>query len=254
MNLHFERLGAGQPLVILHGLLGSGDNWLGLARAWVQDFDIVVPDLRNHGRSPHAEEAGFAAMASDVAELIAAEGLSQVIVLGHSLGGKVAMQLALEHPELVKGLIAVDIAPKAYAPAHKALMEALMAVDLSRFTTRGEVDTVLSGPIPAPAIRQWLLKNLNRDADGKLTWKPNLPVLHRQLGELSGGFAEMREYSGPVLFVGGGCSDYVSAEDLPRIREYFPQAKLEVIPEAGHWVHVDAPGKVGELVRKFTRI
>jgi esterase len=251
MKLHFERLGSGQPLVILHGLLGSGDNWLGVAKLWAPDFDILVPDLRNHGRSPHAEEAGFAAMAQDVAELLAAEGLSQVIVLGHSLGGKVAMQLALDHPDLVKGLIVVDIAPKAYPPAHKTLMAALLAVDLSQYTTRGEVDTVLAGPIPTPAIRQWLLKNLNRDAEGKLTWKPNLPVLHRHLTELSAGFAEVREYAGPVLFVGGGRSDYILPEDLPRIREFFPQAQLEVIPEAGHWVHVDAPGRMGELVKEF---
>lgn len=251
MKLHCERLGSGQPLVILHGLLGSGDNWQGLAKIWAQDFDILVPDLRNHGRSPHSEEASFSAMAADVFELIEAAGLSQVTVLGHSLGGKVAMQLAMDFPERVKSLIVVDIAPKAYPPAHKALLEALRAVDLSRFTTRGEVDAVLAGSIPEPAIRQWLLKSLGRDAAGVLSWKPNLPVLHKRLAELSGGFADMRQYLGPALFVAGGRSNYVQPEDTPLIKERFPQARREVIPEAGHWVHVDAPGRLGELVKQF---
>jgi esterase len=251
MKLHRERLGSGPPLVILHGLLGSGDNWQGLARMWAPDFTVLVPDLRNHGRSPHADEAGFQAMAQDVRELIETEGLSQVTVLGHSLGGKVAMQLAMDFPAQVKSLIVVDIAPKAYPPAHKALLEALLAVDLSRFTTRGEVDAVLAGSIPEPAIRQWLLKNLGRDAAGTLSWKPNLPVLHKRLAELSGGFSDLRQYPGPALFVAGGRAKYVQPEDTPLIRERFPQARLEVIPEAGHWVHVEAPGKLVEMVRQF---
>ncbi len=251
MKLHFERLGDGPPLVLLHGLLGSGDNWMGLAKMWAPDFTILVPDLRNHGRSLHAEAAGFAAMAADVSELIDAEGLSQVTVLGHSLGGKVAMQLAWDSPDLVSRLIVVDIAPKAYPPAHQALLEALLVVDLSRFTTRGEVDAVLAGSIPEPAIRQWLLKNLGRDAAGVLSWKPNLPVLHRCLAELSGGFAELRQYDGPTLFVAGGRSRYILPEDKSSIQERFPQARLEVIPEAGHWVHAEAPGKLVELVRQF---
>jgi len=251
MKLHHERLGAGSPLVILHGLLGSGDNWQGLAKGWAQDYDMLIPDLRNHGRSPHAEEAGFSAMAADVIELIDEAGLAQVTVLGHSLGGKVAMRLALDFPERVKGLVVVDIAPKAYPPAHQALLEALLAVDLSRFTTRSEVETVLAGSIPEPVIRQWLLKNLGRDAAGALVWKPNLPVLHKCLAELSAGFADLRQYHGPALFVAGGRSNYVQPEDTPLIREQFPQARLEVIPGAGHWVHVDAPGRLGELVKGF---
>ncbi|MGV3757394.1 MAG: alpha/beta fold hydrolase [Verrucomicrobiota bacterium] len=251
MKLHRERLGSGPPLVILHGLLGSGDNWMGLAKMWAPDFTLLVPDLRNHGRSGHAEEAGFQAMAQDVHELIEDEDLSQVTVLGHSLGGKVAMQLALDFPERVQSLIVVDIAPKAYPPAHQALLEALLAVDLSRFTTRSEVDAVLAGSIPEPAIRQWLLKNLGRDAAGALSWKPNLPVLHKCLAELSGGFADLRQYPGPALFVAGGRSNYVQPEDTPLIRERFPQARIEVIPEAGHWVHVEAPGKLVEMVRQF---
>lgn len=251
MKLHHERLGAGSPLVILHGLLGSGDNWQGLAKGWAQDFDMLIPDLRNHGRSPHADEAGFSAMATDVIELMDEAGLAQVTVLGHSLGGKVAMRLAMDFPERVKGLIVVDIAPKAYPPAHQALLEALLAVDLSRFTTRSEVETVLAGSIPEPAIRQWLLKNLGRDAAGALCWKPNLPVLHKCLMELSAGFADLRQYPGPALFVTGGRSNYVQPEDTPLIQERFPQARLEVIPGAGHWVHVDAPGRLGELVKEF---
>ena len=251
MKLHFERLGDGPPLVLLHGLLGSGDNWMGLAKLWAQDFTVLVPDLRNHGRSPHSDDATFAVMAGDLRELIEAEGLSQVAVLGHSLGGKVAMQLAWDCPDLVNRLIVVDIAPKAYPPAHQALLEALLAVELSQFTTRGEVDAVLAGSIPEPAIRQWLLKNLGRDAAGVLSWKPNLPVLHKCLAELSGGFADLRQYAGPALFVAGGRSNYVQPEDTPLLKARFPQARLEVILEAGHWVHVDAPGKLVEMVRQF---
>ncbi|HEY1171740.1 MAG TPA: alpha/beta fold hydrolase [Verrucomicrobiae bacterium] len=251
MKLHFERHGEGPPMVILHGLLGSGDNWHGMAKIWAQNFTILVPDLRNHGRSPHANEAGFAAMADDVRELMDGDGLSQVTVLGHSLGGKVAMQLAMDYSELVKRLIVVDIAPKSYPPAHKALLDALLAVDLSKFTTRSEIDAVLAGSIPQPAIRQWLLKNLGRLNEGAFYWKPNLRVLHEKLAELSGDFAEMRAFHGPTLFVAGGNSNYIRSEDEPRIREYFPQARLETIAGAGHWVHVDAPGKLIELVQQF---
>jgi pimeloyl-ACP methyl ester carboxylesterase len=251
MKLHCERLGSGPPLVILHGLLGSGDNWQGLAKLWAPDFTVLVPDLRNHGRSPHSDDATFASMAADIQALIENEEFSQVTVLGHSLGGKVAMQLAMDFPERVQSLIVVDIAPKAYPPAHQALLEALLAVDLSRFTTRGEVDAVLAGSIPEPAIRQWLLKNLGRDAAGVLSWKPNLPVLHKCLAELSDGFADLRQYPGPALFVAGGRSNYVQPEDTLLIKARFPQARLEVIPEAGHWVHVEAPGKLVEMVRQF---
>lgn len=251
MKLHFERLGEGPPLVILHGLLGSGDNWMGLAKSWAADFTVLVPDLRNHGRSPHAQDASFGAMAGDVVELIHSEGLSQVLLLGHSLGGKTAMRVALDHPAEIRGLVVVDIAPKPYPPIHRSLLAGLLALNLSQFTTRSEVDSALTATIPDARVRQWLLKNLGRSPEGDFFWKPNLPVLHQNLGELTSGFADLRDSQAPALFVAGGRSDYLGPEDMPLIHQYFPKAMLEKIPEAGHWVHVDAPAKLLDLVTRF---
>lgn len=251
MKLHCERMGDGPPLVVLHGLLGSGDNWQPLAKKWSEHFTVLMPDLRNHGRSPHSPDAGFTHMAQDVVELLDAHGHAQVVVLGHSLGGKVAMQLALDFPERETGLVVVDIAPRAYPLVHEPLLRALIGVDLGQFATRSEVDSVLAGPIPQPAIRQWLLKNLGRDAAGKLMWKPNLPVLLEGLEELSGWFATSQKYEGRALFIGGGRSDYVTNADHGKISEVFPQARIETLTDAGHWVHVDAPNELEKLVREF---
>lgn len=251
MKLHAERLGEGPPLIVLHGLLGSGDNWLGLAKNWAQRYTVIVPDLRNHGRSPHADETGIDTMAQDIAELMEDHGFSQTVVLGHSLGGKVAMRLAMDLPSHVSGLIVVDIAPRPYPPAHEGIIRALLAIDLSQHTSRSTVEQELVPAVPEAPVRQWLLKNLGRNSAGAFYWKPNLPVLLSELSELSAGFSEMSEFAGPALFIRGGRSRYVTDEDVASIQRWFPQAQIETIPEAGHWVHADAPVKISQLVQDF---
>ncbi len=251
MKLHAERFGDGPPLVVLHGLLGSGDNWLGLTKIWAQQSTVLVPDLRNHGRSPHADETSIAAMAGDIAELLGDHACAPAVILGHSLGGKVAMRMALDSPQHVAGLIVVDIAPRAYPPAHESIFRAMLAIDLSQHATRTSVEQELAGSIPEPSVRQWLLKNLGRDAHGRFVWKPNLPALSRDLAELSAGFAAVSSYDGPALFIRGGRSCYLTEEDSKGILPWFPQAKVETLAEAGHWVHVDAPGRLSQLVQDF---
>jgi pimeloyl-ACP methyl ester carboxylesterase len=251
MKLHAERLGDGPPLIVLHGLLGSGDNWLGLAKNWAQAHTVILPDLRNHGRSPHAEATSVDLMAADIGELLTDHGFSQATVLGHSLGGKVAMRLAMDSPKQVSGLIVVDIAPRPYPPAHEGIVRALLGIDLAKHSTRSTVDVELSRAIPEAPVRQWLLKNLARDAHGSFYWRPNLPAILKDLPDLSNGFIESGGYDGPALFIRGGRSRYVTEEDVSSIRQRFSKAEVHTIPEAGHWVHVDAPGIIGQLVDDF---
>lgn len=251
MKLHVEKLGDGPPLIVLHGLLGSGDNWLGLAKNWAPLYTILAPDLRNHGRSPHSAQTGFADMAQDVAELIYEHGFTEATVLGHSLGGKVAMQLAMDHPSLVSGLLVVDIAPRQYAPVHEAIVRALLAIELSQHATRSSVEQELAAAVTSAPVRQWLLKNLGRNADTGFFWKPNLPILLQELAALSAALPVRAGYSGPVQFVRGGRSEYISAEDAGNFSQWFSGAELVTIPEAGHWVHVDAPQELDRLVKEF---
>jgi len=210
-----------------------------------------VPDLRNHGRSPHSPEMSYPAMAGDVAELLAAQGLTAADVLGHSLGGKVAMQLALTRPGLVQKLIVADMAPRAYPPLHLEILAALQALDVGSFTSRPEIEAVLAGAVPSQRLRRFLLKNLARNAGGTFEWRMNVTALADSYPHLLAAVTGPQPYAGPALFIRGGRSEYVQPADEPLILELFPRAEFRTIANAGHWVHTDAPEEFLRLTREF---
>lgn len=251
MELHFRTLGEGPPLIVLHGLLGSLHNWLPLARQFAARFQVFAVDQRNHGLSPHSPEFGYDHMARDLHEFMQAQGLTRAHVLGHSMGGKTAMQFALLYPDQVGKLVVVDISPRAHAPRNSGTLEALLALDLGRFRHRTELDAALARAVPDTELRQFLLTNVARGPAGTLRWKANLTAIWENRRLLGAALESGQPCTKPALFIRSGKSDYVTDADLDLIRQMFPQAVLQTIVEAGHWVHVDAPAKFVRMVLDF---
>lgn len=251
MQLHFKQIGQGEPLVLLHGLFGSGDNWFGVAPKLAEKFHVLMPDLRNHGHSPHHPEMDYPLMAADVETFFAAQGIESAHVIGHSMGGKVAMQFALDFPALVRKLVVVDMAPRAYKRVHEPIFEALLALDLAAFQTRSEMEETLAPKIPSLNLRRFLLKNLGRDEHGKFFWKMNLRGVAENYSRLGQVLATDHHFEGPTLFIRGGKSDYINAADEDEIKRLFPASNLQTIPIANHWVHADAPAEFLKLVLEF---
>jgi pimeloyl-ACP methyl ester carboxylesterase len=251
MNLHFTELGEGLPVVLLHGLFGSSDNWQTVAGRLAETFHVFALDHRNHGRSPHSAEMDYPTMATDVDRFFAGQGIANASVIGHSMGGKTAMQLALHFPRRVNKLIVADMAPRAYAPAHDKIFAALLALDLSAYQTRGQVEDALAPDIPHPGLRRFLLKNLARNAGGKFIWRMNLRDIAECYWRLREPVAGEAPFAGPALFIRGGRSDYILPEDEPLIHQWFPNARIETIPDAGHWLHAEKPEEFLELVLGF---
>ncbi|MFI7483681.1 alpha/beta fold hydrolase [Kocuria sp. M1R5S2] len=256
-TLHTTPVGdRGDRVVFLHGLFGRGKNFARIAKDLLPDHRSLLVDLPNHGRSAWTDSVDYRQMADSVAETLrgdfAAEG--PVAVVGHSLGGKVAMVLALRHPDLVSRLVVVDIAPTRTGGgegefAH--LLDSLAAVDLTAAERRSDVGKALEEPIPQDTTRSFLLQNLRSGEDG-LSWEPNLELLRSSLDAV-GGFPDTGDavYEGPVLWVAGGRSDYVRDEHAPLMRRLFPRAHRVTIREAGHWVHSQEPEKFTEVLRGF---
>ncbi len=252
MTLFYNQYGeSGPPLIVLHGLLGESGNWHTLSRTAFQTVATVYAvDQRNHGRSPHTDEMDYESMADDVHRFIEEHDLGRVSLLGHSMGGKTAMQTALAHPDAVERLIVADMAPKAYPPRHEHLLEALDRIDPSTYDRREDVDAALAEDVSSWSIRQFLLKNLDYDGE-QYSWRMNLDALRRNYDQLNAALPDDGTFDGPTLFVRGGQSDYVEEEDLPDIRERFPAADLVTIEDAGHWVHAEAPDAFAEVVVDF---
>jgi pimeloyl-ACP methyl ester carboxylesterase len=251
MNLHFQSAGSGPPLLILHGLLGSSDNWKTLARRLSASFLVYALDLRNHGNSPHSDEFTYEAMVDDIAGFMESHGIGQAAVIGHSMGGKAAMLFALEHPEQVGKLIVVDIAPRAYPDRHSTLLDLLADLDPGTFYGRRELGAELEKHIDDNATRQFLLKNLGVDSSGRMHWKMNVRAIHRNYAAISGWPGHGRVFEKPALFVRGELSDYLVQEDFATIASFFPNSRVVTIPDAGHWVHADAPHLFEKTVREF---
>lgn len=249
MKLHYQSLGEGQPLVIVHGLFGSSDNWRSMAKFFSKFYRVISVDLRNHGRSPHAERQDFPAMAGDLYELCESLGLTKINLLGHSLGGKVVMQFASEHPLLVKKMVVVDISHRRYWSEHTPMTDAMMALDLSQFDSRSSVDEALAEKIPDKTVRQFLLMNLV-STNGKLNWRINLPALKQNYPQMMAAICEQSEFHIPTLFVYGEHSDYVTEQDRQMIKRQFSQAQFAPIP-AGHWVHAERPQQFKQVVEEF---
>ena len=251
MNLAFRVAGEGRPLIILHGLLGSADNWRSMKRRLGAHCKVFAVDLRNHGQSPHSDIFDYDVMAADLREFVEQQSLRSIALLGHSMGGKVAMKFAIDYAEQVDRLVIVDIAPKPYEPAKRYMLEALLSLDLTRYKSFADVDSALAGEIPGESLRKFLLKNLARDENGYFRWKVHLEAIYRNYDKLATGVTSERIFDKPTLFIRGGRSNYIEDDDAPLIRRIFPQADIATLPEAGHWVHIDRPEEFFQAALNF---
>lgn len=239
------------PLVIAHGLFGTGRNFNSLGRRFAAGRRVVLVDMRNHGASPWTDEMDYPAMAGDLADAVERLADGRAVVLGHSMGGKAAMGLALTRPELVAGLIVADIAPLPYTHSHLDLVRAMRALDLSRITRRSDGDALLAEAVASPTLRSFLLQNLVV-ADGAARWRLNLAALEHEMPALIDwpeAWPHAR-YDGPALFVRGARSDYVPETAWPAIRELFPRAALESV-DAEHWLHAEKPAEFAAIVEHW---
>jgi len=255
MKLFFRKAGTGKPLIILHGLFGISDNWAALSKLWSQYFTVYTVDLRNHGQSPHNEEWNYKAMSEDIIELIGDEKLHDVTVLGHSMGGKVAMRLAIDYPMALSKMIVADIAPRQYAPNNTEVIQALNKVNLDEVASRKEVELILREDLHEEGTVQFLLKNLHwvesASEEKKLAWRFNLDVITRNIHEVYAAILPPLICETESLFIRGERSPYIMPEDEADIAVLFPNSKVITIPDAGHWVHADQPFPVYEEVMKF---
>jgi len=254
MELFFRTLGQGPSLIILHGLFGMSDNWLTIARRIAEKHTVYIPDQRNHGQSAHDPEFNYRVLLEDLNELVNRQNLKQIRLIGHSMGGKVAMLYALEYPEQVDKLAIIDIAPKTYQrPMFRTFLKQLLAIDLRGLESRTQADQCLAEKIKEAPIRQFLLKNLYRDQSKSFQWRLNLLSLFNNIEAILNGDDIQGYWDHPALFVRGGQSDYILDSDLPRIKEIFRQAKLETIQKATHWVHADAPEQLCDALKNYLR-
>lgn len=250
MELFYREYGQGEPLIILHGLFGSADNWMTQAKMLGEHFHIYTVDQRNHGLSPHSPEQDYLAMTEDLNDFLTQRGLKQAIILGHSMGGKTAMNFALKYPAKVSKLIVVDIMPKAYPVHHDKILDGLKALPLKTLTSRNQADEALSKYVDEPAVRQFLLKNLTRAQEGGFAWKINLAAIDQNIEEMTAGLVVSGEYTGPALFIIGERSNYYAFGDENLIQKYFPNYKL-VEMETGHWVQAEKPKEFVDVVLSF---
>ena len=240
--LHSKIIGKGKPLLILHGLLGMGDNWVTLARQYAgAGFEVHLIDQRNHGKSFHDEEMSYELLVEDLYRYVRSHRIGKFDLLGHSMGGKTAMFFALKHPENLNKLIVVDIAPKIYPPHHHFIFDTIKKVDLERFQTRREVEKFVLHFIESPSIVRFILKNLKRDESGHFKWKANMPVLEASLEALVEALPPLQESPVPALFIKGEHSSYIMPEDFALIKAHFPNSNIVTIPHSGHWVHAEQP-------------
>lgn len=252
MTLNFKKEGnAAESLIILHGLFGSLDNWMTFAKQMSQYFTVYLLDARNHGQSFYSDEFTYECMAKDVKDFMGQQQIEEAIILGHSMGGKTAMQFAFNYPHLVKKIIVADIAPKAYPVHHDEIIKGLQSLDFSVIKTRGEADEKLAESIPNLAVRQFLLKNMYWKEKNQLAWRFNLDVIAAQILNVGVEIKAPFPFSEPTLFVRGELSNYVLDEDISDIKNIFPNMKLETISGSGHWVHAEKPKEFIKVIEAF---
>ncbi|QFU77877.1 alpha/beta fold hydrolase [Halioglobus maricola] len=249
--MHFSVSGEGPPVVLMHGLFGAGNNLGALARSLAPVYTVYSLDLPNHGRSGWADDTSLAALAAIVRAWIAEQGLPQAALMGHSLGGKVAMEIALQDPALVAALVVADIAPVAYPPHHDAVFAALDAVSTGHCRSRADAEQLMKSHLREEGVIQFLLMSLQRGADGYYDWRFNLEGIKAGYSAVRAAPDRDRVFSGPVLFVKGGDSDYILPEHRERVLQLFPAAGLKTMPGCGHWLHAQQPALFNSIVGRF---
>lgn len=250
MLLNYQIFGEGEPLIILHGLFGTLQNWNNQTKQLSQSYQVIAVDMRNHGRSPHDSAINYKLMAADIVELMAHLNLDSAHIIGHSMGGKAAMQLALDHPDKIDKLIIVDIAPVEYTPHHDDVFQGLFSIDLNNLTSRGEADKALAEHVSDAAVRAFLLTNLYRTEDKKFAWRMNLHALHKNYANI-GAAPQGSAYPDPVLFIKGANSDYMVPAYRDAVLNLFPRADYKVIMGAGHWPHAEKPVEFTKIIVEY---
>ncbi|MEZ4904569.1 MAG: alpha/beta fold hydrolase [Spirosomataceae bacterium] len=252
MELFFRQIGEGRPMVILHGLFGSSDNWLTISKTIADlGFSVYLVDQRNHGRSPHLDTHTYPELADDLHEFLQQQRIDNPILVGHSMGGKTVMQYAMQYPDGFSALVVVDIAPKSYPVHHTDILKGLKAVPLATLKSRQEADTILSRYEPSLGVRQFLLKNLYRSDEGGFAWRLNLPVLDRDIEIIGDDLQHTQVIAKPTLFIRGGESRYVKDSDIPAILSLFPHAQIDTIEGASHWVQAEQPEAFVDSLTRF---
>lgn len=250
MTLHHQIMGEGPPLIIVHGLFGCGDNWRRIAKSLSENYQVIAVDLRNHGRSFHHAQQNYSLMADDLRELMAERAIEQADFIGHSIGGKTVIQLAQDAPDCVNRMVIVDMAPGRDTDRHSKLFKNLLKLDLSHYQRRAEIDEAMQADIPEPAIRQFLLTNVERAASG-FRWRVNLEGLFCAYPALLKSVIPQTPLSQPTLFMAGADSDYIKDADEKMIHEAFANVRIETIADAGHWIHAEQPAVFLETVGRF---
>ncbi|OIQ39688.1 MAG: alpha/beta hydrolase [Bacteroidetes bacterium MedPE-SWsnd-G1] len=239
--LHSRILGKGEPLLILHGFLGMGDNWKTLANKFSKHYEVHLIDQRNHGRSFHSDDFDYELLVDDLMEYIKYAGLEKVNLLGHSMGGKTVMLFAVEYPDLVDKLLVADISPRYYPPHHQDILTALNEVDFSEQKSRNDIEEVLKNYIPEFGVRQFLMKNVTRIDKENFGFRFNLESLTEHYEEITVALPSFTQFDGEVLFLSGEKSGYIGSYDVGLINAHFPNAKIVTIKDGGHWLHADNP-------------
>ena len=250
MNLFYRSLGEGPPLIILHGLFGSADNWLPIAKRLAKIRTVYMIDQRNHGHSPHHPDFSYDYMIDDLYTFIEHHNLYAPDILGHSMGGKVAMHFAVKYPDDLTRLIVVDIGPKFYPVHHDVILEGLKDIDMNNIKSREIADKELADYVENAGVRRFLLKNLKRTPEG-FEWKMNLDVIYDQIANVGEGLKPKDQFRHDTLFIRGGLSKYILDEDLDGIKKHFPKFLLETIPETSHWVHSEKPKELSNILSHF---
>jgi pimeloyl-ACP methyl ester carboxylesterase len=241
MELNYKEFGQGEPIIILHGLFGTLDNWQTIAKQLAKNFTVFIIDQRNHGKSPHDDLFDYQVLAEDLKGFMESKWIYKATIIGHSMGGKTAMQFALNYPEMVDKLVIVDIAPVDYVGGHETIFNAMFGLDLSVLESRSEINEQLKKDIPEDGVRLFLMKNLSRTKDGKFAWKMNLPALYANYQTILSSIESNDVFDEPTLFIRGEKSNYIKDEMVLDIQDYFPLMQLETVSNAGHWIHAENP-------------
>jgi esterase len=252
MKLFYRKSGEGKPLIILHGLFGSSDNWFSLAKVFAEHFTVYLVDQRNHGQSPHTDDFNYQLLTEDLADFIEEHQIEKPHVIGHSMGGKTAMNFAVKYPEKLDKLIIVDIAPKPYPVHHDHILEGLHDINLETLTSRTEADQLLSRQVSEPDVRQFLLKNLARNNESKFEWRVNIHAIDEHIEEIGAGMQYEGQFTGPTLFIKGVRSNYYAPGDEESILKLFPSAQFVTL-NTGHWVQAEDPKAFAETIFDFLK-
>lgn len=253
MKLFYRKYGSGEPVIILHGLFGISDNWVTHAKRLAEKYQVFVPDLRNHGQSPHSSIFNYQAMVDDLMVFMKENKLEKAMIIGHSMGGKVAMNFSIEHPYMVQKLVVIDISPRPYntRSVHEDIIAAMQSVNFNEVDYRRDVEEKLKVHVKSQRIRWFILKNLHRLNRGRLAWRINIDSIADNMENIAAGIVFEGAYPGPTMFVRGSESDYITEKDEEMVLQFFPNATIETIEGANHWVHADAPDELCQLLSSF---